>query len=255
VRRLVALALGPVALGFAVLAVPAGAQQIAYGEGAGAQWEPATTQVVTVTEVTEEVIGEETPAEAGVAAAGSGRFVASAPVAVPRGIARYGPFRVLDDGRAALVDATDERTPAAFRVMLAAHPGITTLELVECPGTEDDRANLALGRMIRARGLATHVPDGGSVRSGAVELFLAGVHHTAEPRAEFAVHAWADEDGREATDYAPTAPENRAYLDYYREMGMTLPQATAFYAMTNSVPNASARWLTATEMGHWVNYQ
>jgi hypothetical protein len=137
--------------------------------------------------------------------------------------------------------------------MLRAYPAIATLEMVECPGTEDDRANLKLGRMLHARGIATHVPDGGSVRSGGVELFLAGVRHTAAPRAEFAVHSWADEDGREPKDYPADAPENRAYLDYYREMGMTPVQASAFYAMTNSVPNAQAIWLTAADLGKWVS--
>lgn len=188
------------------------------------------------------------------ATAGSGRFVASRPTAVPQGIAAYGPFRVLDHGRAALVDVTDERSPAAFKAMLAAFPDIRTLELVECPGTEEDRANLRLGRMIRARGIDTHVPQGGSVRSGAVELFLAGVHHRAETGAEFAVHAWADEDGREPKDYPRDAPENRAYLDYYREMGMSPAEARAFYDMTNSVPNSSAKWLDAAQMGQWVRY-
>ena len=67
------------------------------------------------------------------------------------------------------------------------------LEMIEAPGTEDDRANLRLGRLIRARGIATHVPAGGSVRSGGVELFLAGTRRIADPGAEFAVHAWADE--------------------------------------------------------------
>lgn len=194
------------------------------------------------------------------AAAGSGRFVASPPPArgkgapppIPRGIAAFGPFRVLDGSRAALVDATDERSPAAFQAMLARYPGIRTLELIECPGTEEDRANLRLGRMIRARGLATHVPSGGSVRSGAVELYLAGVRRQADPGAEFAVHAWADEDGREPKDYPRDAPQNRAYLVYYREMGMTAAEARAFYDMTNSVPNASALWLDAAQMGVWV---
>jgi hypothetical protein len=82
--------------------------------------------------------------------------------------------------------------------------------MIECPGTEDDRANLRLGRMIHARGISTHVPAGGSVRSGGVELFLAGVSHRADPEAEFAVHSWADEDGLEAKDYPANAPENRA---------------------------------------------
>lgn len=210
---------------------------------------PALAQQIVYETVTEEVVIEDaaTPTQ------GGERFVFSAPAPVPQGIAGFGPFRVLDDGRAALVAETDGASPGHFAAMLLAYPGIATLEMIDCPGTEDDRANLKLGRMLRAKGIATHVPDGGSVRSGGVELFLAGIRHTAAPRAEFAVHAWADEDGREPKDYAADAPENRAYLDYYREMGMTPVQASAFYAMTNSVPNAQAKWLTAADMGRWVN--
>lgn len=195
-----------------------------------------------------ETVVEVAAAEAG----GSERFVQAAPIPLPRGIASFGPFRVLDPTRAALVDVTDSASPAQFAAMLRAYPGISLLELIECPGTEDDRANLKLGRMIRAGGIATLVPAGGSVRSGGVELFLAGSRRIAEPRAEFAVHSWADEDGREASDYAADAPENRAYLDYYREMGMDAVQAKAFYAMTNSVSFSEAKWLSGTEMGRWV---
>jgi hypothetical protein len=160
---------------------------------------------------------------------------------------------VLDGNRAALVDVTDSASPAQFAAMLKAYPNIATLEMIEAPGTEDDRANLKLGRMIRARGITTHVPPGGSVRSGGVELFLAGKKRIADPGAEFAVHAWMDEDGREATDYAASAPENRAYVDYYVEMGLPEPQARSFYAMTNSVRHADAKWLTAEDMGKWVS--
>ncbi len=180
------------------------------------------------------------------------RFVPAAPAPIPQGVARFGPFRVIDGTRAALVDVTDERSPAQFEAMLRAYPGIATLEMIECPGTEDDRANLKLGRMIHARGIATHVPAGGSVRSGGVELFLAGKQRKADPGSEFAVHSWADEDGREARDYPADSPENRAYIDYYQAMGMGEGEAKAFYAMTNSVPHADAKWLTAQDMGRWV---
>jgi hypothetical protein len=200
----------------------------------------------------QEIVYEVVEEEVVLLEAGSDRFVALEPAPVPQGIAAYGPFRVLDASRAALVDVTDERSPGAFSAMLRDHPGIAMLELIDCPGTDDDLANLQLGRMIRARGIATHVPDGGSVRSGAVELFLAGAQRIAEPGAEFAVHSWMDEDGNEPDDYAATAPENRAYLDYYKAMGMSGEEAAAFYAMTNSVPFAQARWLTAAEMGQWV---
>lgn len=227
-RRFAVLLL-PVLTAFAT---PALAQEIAY--------ETVTEEVVVVEETAIEQAG---PAE---------RFVATVPAAVPQGIARFGPFRVLAGDRAAIVDVTDSDSPARFAAMLRAYPGIRTLEMVECPGTEDDRANLKLGRMLRAKGIATHVPNGGSVRSGGVELFLAGLRHTADAGAEFAVHSWADEDGKQPQDYAADAPENRAYLDYYREMGMSAEQASQFYAMTNSVPFSQAKWLTAADMGRWV---
>lgn len=207
--------------------------------------QPLRAESVTVIEtVSEEVIVEP---------AGSERFVGPLQVQAPRGIAAFGPFRVLDATRAALVDVTDSASPAQFAAMVKAYPGISLIEMIECPGTEDDRANLRLGRMIRARGMATLVPAGGSVRSGGVELFLAGARRIADPAAEFAVHSWADEDGREARDYPADAPENRAYLDYYREMGMAPAQAQAFYAMTNSVPFSDAKWLSGAEMARWVS--
>jgi hypothetical protein len=181
---------------------------------------------------------------------GATRFVAPALTGKADAIATYGPFRVLDAQTAAIVDVTDEGSPAQFRAMLRAFPHLNTLRFLECPGTYDDRANLAVGRMIRAAGLTTEVPAGGSVRSGGVELVLAGVRQAIDDRAEFAVHAWLDEDGREAGDYDSASPEHRKYLAYYREMG--LADADAFYAMTNSVAFDDALWLTGAEMRRWL---
>jgi len=215
-----------VAIMLAIAARPLAAQQIAY----------------------EQVTSEST----GPGQGGGERYVRARTAAVPSGIAAYGPFRVLGQTRAALVDVTDARSPAAFAAMMSAFPQIALLEMVECPGTEDDRANLRLGRMIRAAGIATWVPAGGSVRSGGVELFLAGARRRADPGAEFAVHAWIDVDGREAGDYAATAPENAKYLAYYRQMGMSEAEARAFYAMTNSVAHDDALWLSGRELARWV---
>jgi hypothetical protein len=58
--------------------------------------------------------------------------------------------------------------------------------------------------------------------------------------------------GREPADFAPDAPENRLYLDYYAEMGMSDDEARAFYAMTNSVPHSGALWLEGAEMARWI---
>jgi len=168
-------------------------------------------------------------------------------------IATYGPFRVIDAHTAELVGVTDRRSPASFAALLRAHPEIEVLDFVEAPGTHDDVANLEVGRMIRQHGIATRAGRDGSIRSGAVELFLAGATREIDPGAEFAVHGWLDESGRGAEDYPMSAPEHRRYLAYYAEMGMDAALARAFYAMTNSVPYESALWLSGSEMRDWLD--
>lgn len=239
------------------------------------EWDPASQQWVRVEDSPASIAATHTGAGVTTLVSRSGNTVitetvieeaASLPQAQPvrfisqpariaagsAGIAAFGPFRVIDDKHAALVAATDATSPQAFAAMLAAFPGLEVIEFVDAPGTTHDLANLRLGRAIRAAGLATHVPAGGSARSGAVELFLAGTHRSVDPGALFAVHSWRDEAGREPADFAPDAPENRLYLDYYAEMGMSADQARAFYAMTNSVPHASALWLEGGEMARWI---
>ena len=232
----------------AIIAVPAQARMVVT--------EITTTETVindgvettsVTTEITEEWVEDEAPVYGS-----NSRLV---DVAVPENIGtdgNYGPFRVLDDKRAALVSLTDSSSPAAFRRLLAENPGVKVLEMHDCPGTHDDRANLVIGRMIRDAGIATHVPSFGSVRSGAVELFLAGAQRRVDDGAQFAVHAWMDELGYQAHDYAANDPQNAKYLTYYQDMGMTPRRAAAFYAMTNSVPHQQALWLNANDMRGWI---
>lgn len=190
------------------------------------------------------------------------RFVATRPAAQglaqarpPHGapLASFGPFAVLDSQRAILMRETDTSAPRDFARMLAAYPGIRVLELFDCPGTLDDNANLVLGRMIHQRGIETVVPPGGSVRSGAVDLFLAGVRRTAAADAEFAVHAWLDEDGLRPTNFSPSSPVNRKYVVFYHQAGgMPLTTAKAFYDLTNSVPNERALWLSPRDISRYA---
>ncbi len=165
-----------------------------------------------------------------------------------RYLARFGPFFVTAPDRATVAGIIDTPAPDQFAAMLRAFPGVRTLDLVELPGTEDSDANLKLARAVRRAGIETHVPADGSVRSGGVELFLAGARRTADEGAEFAVHSWEDEDGREARDFASDSPEHAPFIDFYRDMGMTDGQARAFYALTNSVGFADARWLYRADM-------
>lgn len=157
------------------------------------------------------------------------------PPAAGPALAAFGPFRVTGTATADMIGLVDSRTPADFAAMLRAFPDIVTLRMIECPGSEDDEANLKLARMLRGAGIETVVPAGGSVRSGAVELFLAGVKRRADSRAEFAVHSWRDELGREARDVPSDDPVHQEYIDFYREMGLSEESALRFYALTNSV--------------------
>lgn len=166
---------------------------------------------------------------------------------------RFGPFVVLDSKRALLSGATDGSSPAAFSAMLAAFPDISTLEMRDCPGTLDDVANLKLGRMIRANGIATVVPEHGSIRSGAVELFIAGQTRKAAHDADFGVHAWQDEQGLGPRDFAMGDPVNKMYLDYYRQMGMQPHQALTFYNLTNAAPNRNVTWLGSAELKKFIS--
>ncbi len=166
--------------------------------------------------------------------------------------ARFGPFSVIDGATVRMAGDVTSATPRQFAAMLAAYPGLKRLEMLDCPGSLDEEANLILARAIRRAGLETVVPAGGSIRSGAVELWLAGVTRRAAPDAEFGVHSWADEYGREANDYPANDPVHAEYLGYYREMGLNDAKAREFYALTNSTPFDDVRYLTRDDMARFV---
>jgi hypothetical protein len=166
--------------------------------------------------------------------------------------ARFGPFSVIDASTVRMAGDVTSASPRQFAAMLAAFPGLRRLEMVDCPGSLDEEANLILARAIRRQGMETVVPAGGSIRSGAVELWLAGVTRRAAPDAEFGVHSWADEYGREANDYPANDPVHAEYLGYYREMGMDAAKARAFYALTNATPFDDVRYLTRDDMAQFV---
>jgi hypothetical protein len=177
-------------------------------------------------------------------------FIVAKPSHKP--LASFGPFHMVAPDRAELIGSIESETPAQFAVLLRAFPGLKQIDMIDCPGTGDDEANLSLARMVRKAGISTYVPNGGSVRSGGVELFLAGAQRKADAGAEFAVHSWRDEDGLEAEDFAADDPVHLAYIAYYREMGMSDAKAHAFYNMTNSTPNDDALYLGPKDIAAYL---
>lgn len=164
----------------------------------------------------------------------------------------FGPFKVVSDTRVVLAGLTDSRSPAAFLALLRQYPQIRILELRDCPGTVDDSANLRLGRIIRRNGIRTTVPTNGSVRSGAIELFLAGVERSAAESARFVIHAWQGERAEVRDSRAFSASMSDTYTRYYRDMGMTDRDAQRFYQQTMAVPSGRGLSLRARELARYV---
>ena len=87
----------------------------------------------------------------------------------------------------------------------------------EVPGSIDDIFLFVAARMVRNRGIATHLPADGEIASAAwifswPEFFLAGVKRTAEAGAKIGVHSWADDD-YEGRELDSNAAEHLIYWD------------------------------------------
>lgn len=171
-----------------------------------------------------------------------------------KALATYGSFHVITPERAEMFGTTDSYSLDRFNQMMAAYPSLSQIDMVDVSGTVDDEVNLALANKIHALNITTHIPQNGSVRSGGVELFLAGKKRTAHPTANFAVHSWRDEDGYEPHDYADDDPIHQDYIEYYQKIaGMSAQKARDFYWMTNSAPHDSLINLTVDDIGKYAN--
>lgn len=170
----------------------------------------------------------------------------------PSNLKIFGPFKVVSRYRIALVGATDRDSPANLLRLLASYPQITELVLSDCPGTVDDAANLRVGRIIRLNNITTVIPNGGSVRSGAVELFIAGKQRLAAKDAKFVVHAWDLGADRQRLSSTLEPTMRGIYIKYYRAMGMTEAGAAHFYALTMAEKGGSARVLLTADIARYV---
>lgn len=124
------------------------------------------------------------------------------------------------------------------------NPQVTTLVMVDVPGSFDDEINLLASREIRNRNINTYLPDSGMVASGGTDMFLAGKQRTVHETAMLGVHSWGGGD-LAALDYPKDHEEHQKYLNYYVEMGIP----TDFYWYTlEAAPADSIHWMTLSEI-------
>ncbi len=150
-----------------------------------------------------------------------------------------------------LVGVIDSRTPGRLLRALREHPRTKRLVLAKVDGSIDHEAVFAAGRLIRSRGLATHVPDDGWIASGGVDLFLAGRARSAAPGAEIGVQSWVFElldlplEGR---DLPRDHPEHREQLEYLRELG--IPEDFYWFTL-EAAPADELHWMSPEEIARF----
>lgn len=160
-------------------------------------------------------------------------------------------FQVAEDREGVLeMEGTiNSDTPTQLKAILDANPEIRTIEMYYCPGSSDDEANFPMARMVRARGLNTHITSQSQIASGCVDFFLAGNARTMERGAKIGVHSWYDDDShKKATDYPPDSPEHELNRKYIEDM----LGSDAFYWFTiKAAPANGMHYMTEEEIADY----
>jgi len=138
-------------------------------------------------------------------------------------------FLSVDNEIAYGMGGTDGNSYADVLATLDANPQIKQIVLSHVPGTTHMAENVRIARLIRERGISTHLDNSSYIASGGVHLFMAGVERTMECGARIGVHSWKDSEGEtpRSLGFDPAAPYMEAF---YSDMGFP----TDFYSFSNA---------------------
>ena len=112
------------------------------------------------------------------------------------------------------------RSPDKVEQLLEDYPDLKWIELLDCPGSLDDRAALKASRLIREANINTRVPENGEIFSGAVDFFIAGIQREVLDGGIVGVHSWSD-GSVEGSELPVEHLEHDLYEDYYEDMGIS----------------------------------
>lgn len=161
----------------------------------------------------------------------------------------FGIFSIQDANTVIMNGVIGSNTPKHWDNFIIANPDISKMIMKDCPGSEDDEANLQAARKIRQQGVTIHLPADAEIASGAVDLYLAGTTRTRASGSKIGVHSWSDGGNNEATDFPIGHANHQPYIDYYIEMGFSQVDAEAFYYFTINAAKASdIHWMTDAEI-------
>lgn len=155
----------------------------------------------------------------------------------------------IDGEIARMYGVIDHTTPQRVHELVTDNPEVTTIMMMDVPGSADDPANLSASRMVREHGLRTVIPSNAVVASGGVDFFLAGEERWVETCAKLGVHSW-DEDAEDGSlllgnEVPRDHPIHTMFLDYYAEMGIP---ADFYWFTLEAAPSERIHWMSDEEI-------
>ncbi len=175
----------------------------------------------------------------------------SATITITESLIGGGSSEIQIEGNNVYLNGTlGTRTYNQIFQLIAENPEVNTIVEVDVSGSVNDDINVQTGRLIRQAGMDTYVPGNGSIASGGVDLFSAGVNRTIEFGATIGVHSWSD-GNTQASDLPEDSPLHNDQIAYFNEMlGSSLGRDFYFFTI-NAAPADSIHNMSQEEITRW----
>ena len=165
---------------------------------------------------------------------------------------QYGIFKVSNDTTVVVNGVIDSQTGLDWNDLVRDYPNIRLVILEDCPGSEDDDANLKMALDIHRQGMNMHLRSNSIIESGAVDLYLAGHRRTRDRGAKVGVHSWSDGSGLEGGQLPKDDPQHQTYINYFKNVGMPAQMASDFYFFTLEAASANnIHYMTEAELAQY----
>lgn len=137
-----------------------------------------------------------------------------------------------------------------IKAVRRANGGITTLVMLNVPGSDDDNDYMDAAWKLHQAKFTTIVPSFGLVASGGTDFFLAGTNRIIEPGACIGVHSWEDvgPPAYAANSLPRDHEDHEDFLEYFAAIGIT----TDFYWFTINAASANdMHWMSPAEINRF----
>lgn len=163
---------------------------------------------------------------------------------------KYGIFKVINDTTVEMNGVIKGSTPRNFNRLLKNYPNIKVINMLDCPGSMNDEANLRVSRTMHDKGISFHLFSTSVIASGAVDMYVGGLKRTRDAGSKIGVHSWGGKPSEPtAAEYPTDHKVHQLYIDYYVSVGFTQQESEDFYFFTiNAAAADDIYWMTDAEI-------